>query len=151
MLPERFALLIPGCAPGRDYKRWPAARYAEIANQFHKQGVRSIAVGTLADAGAITALRQTAPDIIDFSDKTNLLELAALARRAACVLGNDTGPVHLTAAIGAPTLALMSEQVDPLWSAPRGPRAKWLQGTPLADLSIDKVFLALSEMLDKNP
>jgi len=55
----------------------------------------------------------------------------------------------LAAAVGAPTLALMSEKVDPLWSAPHGAHAKWLQGKPLSALSPNEVFLALSAMLDK--
>ena len=45
--------------------------------------------------------------------------------------------------VGARTVALMSEKVDPAWSAPRGPRATWLQGAPLAALGVETVLSAL--------
>jgi ADP-heptose:LPS heptosyltransferase len=149
-LPARYVVLSPGCAPGRDYKRWPAASYAEIAKRLKAKGIDSIAVGTKTDKDAITGLKKAAPDVIDLSGKTSLQQLATLARHAACVIGNDTGPVHLMAAIGPPTLALMSEKVDPVWSAPRGPHVQWAQGKPLASLSPDEVFLALGPLLDRN-
>ncbi len=149
ILPERFAVLIPGCAPHREYKRWPASKYAELAQKLREKGIASIAVGTSQDAGAISALRVGAPQVADFSGRTSLLQLAAVLRRATCVIANDTGPAHIAAAVGAPTLALMSEQVDAAWSAPRGPRSAWLQGKPLATLGVDKVLLALTDLLDR--
>jgi ADP-heptose:LPS heptosyltransferase len=149
-LPERFVLLIPGCAPGREYKRWPAEHYAKLATLLAQKNIVSIAVGTQADVPAVAAIRALSPYVVDFSGKTDLLQLSALMRRAAGVIGNDTGPTHLAAALGTRTLALMSDRVDPVWSAPKGPRAKWLQGKPLSALSADEVLLALQDMLDRN-
>ncbi|MDP9128114.1 MAG: ADP-heptose--LPS heptosyltransferase [Pseudomonadota bacterium] len=90
-LSKRYALLIPGCAPGRDYKRWPAKFYAGLANGLRKKGIDTIALGTGADGEAIEAIRETAPYVLDFSNKTTLPQVAALARRAVAVIGNDTG------------------------------------------------------------
>lgn len=149
-LPGRYVLFIPGCAPVRDYKRWPAAHYAQLALRLRDAGLGCIAAGTQQDAEAIAAIRTEAPNVTDFSGKTNLLQLAALARHSVGVVGNDTGPTHIAAAVGAPTLALMSERVDPLWSSPRGSHTTWLQGKPLARLSVDQVFLALQRLIDKN-
>ena len=87
--------------------------------------------------------------MVDFSGRTTLFQLAGIMRRAVCVIANDTGPMHIAASVGAPVLGLMSEQVDAAWSAPKGPNAKWLQGKPLGDLDVDKVFLALGEFLDQ--
>ena len=149
ILPPRFAVLIPGCAPHREYKRWPASKYAELAQKLREKDIASIAVGTSQDAGAISALRVGAPQVADFSGRTSLFQLAAILRRATCVIANDTGPAHIAAAVGAPTLVLMSEQVDAAWSAPRGPRSAWLQGKPLATLGADKVLLALANLVDR--
>jgi ADP-heptose:LPS heptosyltransferase len=143
-LPKKFALLIPGCAPERSYKRWPATHYAELANRLLEQGIGSVAIGTASDAYAIQEIAVLAPHVVDLSGKTTLPQVAALARRAEVVIGNDTGPTHLAAAVGARTLALMSDQVDPMWSSPRGPNIKWLQGKPLASLDVEKVLAALS-------
>lgn len=150
-LPNRFVLMIPGCAPGREYKRWPPENYAVLAQSLHKKGYTSIAVGTAQDAEAIKSIRALSPDVLDFGGRTSLQQLAALARRSAYVIGNDTGPTHLAAAIGAPTLGLLSPQVNAAWSAPRGKHAHFLQGPSLAYISVDEVLLALAPHLDKNP
>jgi ADP-heptose:LPS heptosyltransferase len=144
-LPARYAVLVPGCAPHREYKRWPARNYAMLAQELQKKGIASIAVGTKV----IAAIRAVNPKVADFSGATTLFQLAALMRRAAFVVSNDTGPMHIAAAVGARTLGLMSDQVNAEWSAPKGPRAKWLQGKPLVELGVDKVLLALDDFLDQ--
>jgi ADP-heptose:LPS heptosyltransferase len=146
-LPERFALLIPGCGPGRDYKRWP--HYAELAKELQKRGLGTVAIGTAAEADIASALTREVPNLVDLTGRTSLPQVAALTRKATYVIGNDTGPTHLAAAVGARTLALMPGEVDPLWSAPRGPRSRWLQGKPLASLAVREVLLALGELPDK--
>ena len=146
-LPPHFALLIPGCAPGREYKRWPGPFYAVLAEKLAANGLASVVVGTATDTDAIAVIKIAAPHLIDLSGQTSLLQLAALARRSACVVGNDTGPTHLAASVGAPTLALISGHVDPAWSAPQGSRVAVLQANPLDSLTPDKVFLALQVLL----
>lgn len=123
-LPERYALLIPGCAPGREYKRWPAKKYAELARRLREENIECIAIGTKADAHAIIAMRAEAPHVIDLTGQTSLPQLAALARRSVAVIGNDTGPTHLAAAVGSNVIALMSDKVNPVWSSPRGPKTR---------------------------
>jgi len=100
----------------------------------------SIAIGTANEQEAIRDILKEAPHLIDLSGKTSLLEVAALARRAEIVVGNDTGPTHMAAAVGARTFALMSEKVNPFWSAPSGPNAVWLQGKPIASLTAEAVL-----------
>ncbi len=139
VLPERFALLIPGCAASRPYKRWPPLQYASLARHFSGDKVASLIVGTEQDRESIKSIRALAPEVVDLCGKTNLKQLAALARRAEIVVGNDTGPTHLAAAVGAKTVALMSDKVDPAWSAPKGPKTTWLQGHPLAALDVAEV------------
>lgn len=141
-LPARFAVFIPGCAPTRLYKRWPPEQYAALADKLAGKGIAVLAVGTKADQESIDAIRALAPSVIDMCGKTTLKQLAALARRSVCVVGNDTGPTHLAAAVRARTIALMSDKVDPHWSAPEGARAKWLQGKPLSALGVDEVWAA---------
>ncbi|HBM91019.1 MAG TPA: ADP-heptose--LPS heptosyltransferase [Rhodospirillaceae bacterium] len=145
-LPEKFALLIAGCAPARPYKRWPALRYAALAKKLAEKGVVCAAIGTKADEESVAEIRDLVPDVINFCGQTTLPRLGGLARKAEIVVGNDTGPTHLAAAVGAKTIALMSHKVDPYWSAPKGPRTKWLQGKPLAKLSVEDVWDAYSAL-----
>lgn len=138
-VPQRFALLIAGCSPQHPHKRWPPEYYADLAQKLAGKGIASLAVGTQEDAFVVASIRALAPEVIDITGKTSLKQLAALARRAELVVGNDTGPTHLAAAVGARTVALMSEKVNPIWSAPKGPQASWVQGKPLMSLSVEAV------------
>jgi ADP-heptose:LPS heptosyltransferase len=149
-LPERYAVLVPGCAPGREYKQWPARNFADLAQKLEEKGIASVAVGSRYDKPVVASIRSAFPRLNDFSGSTTLFQLAAIMRRAVCVIANDTGPMHIAAAVGAPTLGLMSERVNATWNAPKGPGAKVLQGKPLAELGVDKVLLALGDFLDQN-
>ncbi|MGH6980641.1 MAG: glycosyltransferase family 9 protein [Stellaceae bacterium] len=142
-LPKRFAMLVPGCSPHRPDKRWPAESYAALGARLRARGLETVLVGTAADRDAIARIKSILPDARDLSGRTNLFQLAAAARRAETVIGNDTGPVFLSAAVGAPTLTLMSRSTNPEQSAPRGSRTAWLRRDDLAALPVDDVSAAL--------
>jgi ADP-heptose:LPS heptosyltransferase len=117
-LPPRFALLVPGASPGRPGKRWPAERYGELAAGLD---LPAAVVGGAAEEPLAAAIAARAPGTIDLTGRTDFAALGALGRRAAFAVGNDTGPVHLIAAAGCPTLALFGPESDPALCAPRGP------------------------------
>ncbi len=142
-LPERFALLIPGCSPHLPHKRWPAQNYGALAERLAGQGLPAIAVGTAVDRDAIDGVRAAAPDVLDLGGRTTLFELASVARQAAVAVGNDTGATFLASAVRTPTLMLMSSHTDPLVSAPWGPGARWLKRDAIADISVEDALLAL--------
>lgn len=146
-LPASFIVVIPGCSPRAAYKRWPAHCYAEFVRRLQAQNIPCVAVGTRADRDAVDAVKKAAPDLIDLCGKTSLFELAGVLRRAAGVIGNDTGPLHLAAAVGAPTLALFSGRSNPSWSKPPGSKVAWRQSSDLKDLSVDEVFFAFAVLL----
>ncbi len=148
-LPERFALLVPGCSPHLPHKRWPAQRYGQLALRLAGHGLAAAAVGTGVDRAAIDGVRAAAPGLLDLGGRTTLFELAAVARRAAVAVGNDTGATFLASAVGTPTLMLMSSHTDPLVSAPWGPGARWLKRDNLSELPVEDVEQALP--LDAGP
>lgn len=139
-LPVKFIMIIPGCAPQHPHKRWPSAHYAELARQLEKQGIAVIAVGTGVDQGAIEEIQAAAPAVINLAGKTDIGQLAEVARRALGVVGNDTGPIHIAAITGAPTLVLMSGKTDPARMTPHGPDVGWLRSETLASLSPPEVM-----------
>jgi len=132
-LPPRFALLIPGASPTRPGKRWPG--FPALAPQL---GMPVVVAGGPAETPLADEIRATAPDALDLTGRTSLFELAAIARRAALAVGNDTGPTHL-AAIACPTLALFGGESDPALCAPRGPVVDVLRHDPLAGLPPEQV------------
>ncbi len=141
-LPERFALLVPGGAPHRLDKRWPAERYAELARTLAAEGLVPLLLGTAAEAESLQAIARACPAARDLCGATDLAQLASLARGATLAVGNDTGPMHLIAAAGAPSLVLFSEASDPRKVAPRGPRVAVLQRPNLTDLRTGEVLAA---------
>ncbi len=144
-LPKNYVLLIPGCAPSRPEKRWP--HYGLLAQQLQAAGLAVVMVGTAAEQDVLDGIKQAAPDVIDLGGKTSLLQLGALARGARGVVGNDTGPAHIAAAVGAPTLTLFAGSVNPIWSCPRGSQAQWLQAKQLPELTVESVLLTLQHLL----
>ena len=141
-----YALLIPGASPHRPAKRWPAARYAGLATELAGQGVQVAVIGGRAEASAAAEICRLAPSVMDLTGRTDLAQVAALSARAAVVIGNDTGPTHLAAASGAPTIVLFSEDSDPSLCAPRGRRVAVLQKTRLADLEVQTVVEAVRNL-----
>ena len=139
-LPDRFALLVPGGSRHRLAKRWPAARYADLARTLAGRGLVAVVAGTADEADLARVIATAAPGTIDLTGRTSIPELAGVARRAALAVGNDTGPMHVTAAIGCPSLTLFSAESDPARCAPRGSRVATLRRTNLADLTVDEVW-----------
>jgi len=140
---EPFALLAPGSAAGRPAKRWPAGRFCALAAWLARQGMQPVLVGTAADADALTAVRSACPTALDLGGRTTLAELAALARRARLAVGNDSGPMHVAAVAGCPSLVLFGPASDPALTAPRGPAVAVLRSPDLARLTLEEVLAAL--------
>ncbi|WP_237213493.1 glycosyltransferase family 9 protein [Falsiroseomonas oryziterrae] len=141
-LPPRFGLLIPGASPLRPLKRWPAERFAQLA----AGGLPVAILGGPAEREIAATIQAAAPAALDLTGRTGFPEIAAIARRADWAVGNDTGPTHLVATAGCPTLALFGEDSDPALCAPRGPAVQVLRHQPLAELPVDAVRAGLAAL-----
>ena len=143
-------VLIPGSAPHRPEKRWPANFYGVLAERLVALGHAVVIVGTAPERPLADAIRRRAPGARDLTGTTSLEQLAALGARAALVVGNDTGPTHLLAAAGAPTLVLFSSASDPALSAPRG-AVRVLRAPRLENLPLETVLAAALAGLESSP
>lgn len=103
-----FAIVAGGSSDGHPDKRWPPTSYAEIANRLEEHGLEPVLIGTVEDGETNTEIGRDAPRARNLTTRTDLFQLAALASKANLVIGNDTGPLHLAAAAGAPAIALFS-------------------------------------------
>jgi len=139
-LPARFALLVPGCARHRPGKRWPVARYADLATALLADELTPVLIGAEAERAEIDLITERCPEARDLGGRTDLFDLAALARRARVAVGNDTGPIHLIAAAGCPTVVLYSAESNPVTSRPPWPEVRVLQCPKLADLPVATVL-----------
>jgi len=142
-LPGQFWLAVPGASPGRPLKRWPETRFAALAAL---QSLPCVIIGGPAEVPLAAAVAAAEPRTLDLTGRTALPDIAGLARRAAFCVGNDTGPTHLVAACGCPTLALFGAESDPALCAPRGRRAGFLRHVPLAGLDPAEVDAAIARL-----
>lgn len=111
-------------------KRWPAECYAALATRLSAR-IRAtvLIVGAESDRSATAAVAVRRPAGADWHDLTGQLalpELAALCAEADLYVGNDSGPLHLAAAVGTPTLGLFGPTL-PARYGPRGRRTRALR------------------------
>jgi ADP-heptose:LPS heptosyltransferase len=142
-LPARCVLLVPGGAPHRPAKRWPAERFAALGRRLLDEGLTPVLIGRAAERAEIDTIKAGCPAAIDLCEQTSIADLAALGRHAALAIGNDTGPMHIIAASGCPSLVLYSHESDPRKVSPRGDWVRLLQRPSLQDLSVEDARAAL--------
>lgn len=100
---------IAAINPGGNWgpKRWPRERFAALADRLAESGSAVVIAGAPKDAalaGEIAALMRSRPVIT--AGKTTLGQAGALFERAAVVVSNDSGPMHIASAVGANVVAL---------------------------------------------
>ncbi|MEH6475311.1 MAG: glycosyltransferase family 9 protein [Sneathiella sp.] len=142
-LPAKFALLVPGGAAHRPEKRWPSGYYAELAIRLASTAITPVLLGGSAEADVIADIMKKCPRAIDLSGKTSLTDLAGLGASAVFAVGNDTGPLHMIAAVGCPVTVLFSAASDPARARPRGADVTVLREEDLAKLSVGAVLETL--------
>jgi heptosyltransferase I len=106
--PGPFAVIHPGSSKARPDKQWKTERFGEVAGWLGTTlGMRSVVCFGPAE-------RELAERVVAASDGwavtawsgASVLDLAALLRRARLFVGTDSGPMHIAAALGVPTVAL---------------------------------------------
>lgn len=134
-----LALLVPGAAPHRPAKRWPAERYRALAGRLAEMGMAVQLIGAASEIAIAEEIASAAPGVGNLVGRTDLVGLAALGARAAIAIGNDTGPMHLIAAAGAPSVCLFSADSEPALCAPRG-SVSVLREADLSALPVEAVL-----------
>jgi ADP-heptose:LPS heptosyltransferase len=134
-------MFVPGGSAHRPEKRWPVERYAELARILYGRGFDIVIIGGPQETQLAHMIQRTVPRARDLTGRTDFARIAVLGAKAAMAVGNDTGPLHLAAAAGAPTVVLFSGASDPSLSAPRG-KVVVLQAEKLSDLPVAKVAQA---------
>jgi lipopolysaccharide heptosyltransferase II len=140
--PRPLVVLNPNAGDLAPERRWPADRFAALASRLiREEGARVVLTGThderavasevLSAAGPLPAGR-----LLDLSGALSIGGLHALFRRAALVVSNDSGPMHLAAAQGAPTLGLFGPET-PVMYAPLGKRTRVHYAPPLCSPCIN--------------
>lgn len=115
-----YYVLAPGATYG-SAKIWPCERYAELAGMIAaRTGWSAVVIGTAGQrefAGRL--LDSTEASGRNLAGELSSADLLSVIRGGRLIIGNDSGPVHLSAAMGRPTVAIFGS-TSPAWTAPRG-------------------------------
>ena len=154
-----------GLVPGARWlsKQWPVSSFAAVAETLGRElGATSVVVGAAGDgpAAADIAARARAP-VLDLTGRTSLKQLAEVFRRCRVVVGNETGPMYIASAVGAPTVTIFGP-TDPrrlgpwgeghrkVWAAPRCGPCRRRACRPLRcmeAISVEQVVAAAREIV----
>jgi lipopolysaccharide heptosyltransferase I len=117
--PDNYAVFVPSSAQRN--KCWPIECFAALADKISSQfGLSIVATGIASEKSDIERLKNLAnTPIANLAGATSLSELTALLKSARLVVGNDTGPGHIAAALGTP-LVLIFGWSNPARVAPYG-------------------------------
>jgi len=127
---EPFIVLHPTRGIAAAVRRWPTARLGALARAIAREfGVCVVVTGGPHDRDVSDRVAELG-DAVTLGGRTTIGEFGALAQRARAVVAMDSGPMHVAAAVGAPTLGLFALRSDePDRWAPLGPRVAVMRGT----------------------
>jgi len=174
--PERqLVVLNPNAGSLSLERRWPRERFVALGQaMLDHDGVVIVLVGSSSEAeytGPVAAAMTAAPGrVLDLSGRLSIAASCALFERADLVVSNDSGPMHIAAALGAPTIGLfgpetpvmyrpLGKHVTALWDPPvcspcinvhDNKRSTCIYGQPecLMNLSVGSVLGTARRMLE---
>ena len=128
----RWVVLLPGAR--WDNKRWPVEYFAALPRLLAPSwpDARFAILGSREDSGLARVIQEANPArCLDLTGQTSLPEMIEWIRRSHLVITNDTGPMHVAAALRKPTLAVFGP-TDPDLTGPYGQRERVLHAAGLA-------------------
>lgn len=130
-LPEGFAAApVLALCPGAEFgsaKRWPVTSYADLANRYLAQGWGLILLGSKSDARITAQIKARIPqsrlgNTLDLAGETTLQQALGWLSRCDAVVTNDSGLMHVAAALGRPQVAIFGPTATQ-FTPPLNPRA----------------------------
>jgi ADP-heptose:LPS heptosyltransferase len=137
MAASPHAVIHPMASAGN--KMWPAQRFLEVAAHLRTSaGLEPVFIGGADD------------DLNSFEEYRTvsgppLAELKSLIASASFFIGNDSGPAHMAAAFGIPSVVLFGESDASIWGPWRN-SAEVLQAAPMESISVEHVVSALERL-----
>jgi heptosyltransferase-1 len=154
---EEYIVIVPGAR--WKTKRWPPEYFGKLASLLH---LRSIIVGSKGDVSIADEIVSRAHGkSFSLAGKTDLKELIAVIKGSKYLVTNDSGPMHIAAALGVPVFAIFGP-TDPTRTGPYGKGHTIIRGPVecapcfkktcgdircMKDLSAEKVY----RIIERNP
>ena len=114
----------------KDYKKWPSRYFAALCEALRDPRRQVVFIGAGTDAAEIDAVLQLVAQphtgIVNLCNRLSLVELSHYLRRVRAMVGNDSGPFHLAAAVGVAGFVIFGPTNVALWG-PLSERTQVLQ------------------------
>ena len=141
--------LLVGLFPGAGHagRIWPLERFAELADHLIRNDrVRVIVFAGPEERAMVPQMRTLFPRSTIFFDRLTISQLASAQARLTLFISNDTGPVHIAAAVGTPVIVLL-DRPDPHSFTPAGLHNRLIFSPRIAEIPVKKVYWAAHELL----
>ncbi|MGB8325194.1 MAG: glycosyltransferase family 9 protein [Candidatus Acidiferrum sp.] len=158
---DRYIVLSPG--GGWRSKCWPPERFGALCKKIRDDmGISCVVNYGPGEESLLTAVQRASGNANPIPYNADLLSLMALLRNALCIVGGDTGPLHLGVALGTRAIGLFGP-TDPVRNGPYCPEPTVLRSPSavtsykrgdvtdpsLLDISVDQVFDAVARRLEQ--
>lgn len=149
-LSRPIVTIHPGARAGADYRVWPVQHIVKTINILSEMGCNLFLIGGPSDASrAEEIVSQVKYPVFNLVGKISLAVLAELFSHASLSIDNDTGPLHLAAIVGAPTIGLFCIDYPGCW-IPWGPDVTFIHKPKIVDIQPEDVIAVAQEKLFKN-
>ncbi len=137
--------IFPGAGhPGRC---WPLKQFAELADfLIRNDGVRPVIFVGPEERHLVQQMRALFPSTCVVLEKLSIPQLAAAQARLAVLVSNDTGPVHIAAAVGTPIVVLI-DLPRPHAYVPTGTSQRLIFSESVMAIDVEQVYAATRELL----
>ncbi len=132
----------------REHRRWAPENFARLADRLASVfGARVIFLSGPGEKDYVKAAMASAGEKHLLCPDFDLLDLAALLKRAGLHAGTSSAPMHIAVSQGTPTFTIYAPQNSPASWSPPGPLHSWAQGE-LSSLPFEEVWARLSRHLN---
>ena len=137
--------LFPGA--GHESRRWPLERFAQLADSISRNdAVRPIVFAGPEERALIPEMRAMFPSSTVILDKLTIRQLAAAQARLSVFVSNDTGPLHIAAAVGTPVVLLLDGRAPDSYIPLSEPK-RVIYGATISEIPLDQVYDATRALL----
>lgn len=144
--------LLVGLFPGAGHasRLWPLEHFAALADHLIRNDkVRVIVFAGPEERAMVPQMRRLFPSGTIFFDRLTIPQLASAQARLTVFISNDTGPVHIAAALGTPVIVLL-DRPDPHSFMPVGEHHRAIGGRRINEIAVAEVYKAAHEMIAIN-
>jgi len=143
---DKYIILFPFCSSHLTSKKWPY--YNELINMINKKFDNKYKVVSAPGPNEIIeASNFNALAVLDNGRALDISQLSSLIKDSSFVVSNDTGPAHMTAHLGSKGLALFGSHTTAYKVSIERDNFKAIQVSDLPNLSAEKVFKKLSDLI----